>query len=173
MNAVNLTGESCDVRKLSHHEENSHHLFRSDVIVCTTSISSGQAKCIVFAIGMNTQAGGIATTLGVCDMNKSPIQRSLDWFGKYCFLIVFVFTALFLAAPLVQRQTSIPQKCSANDRVCLLFNAITFALIFGPALLPQVIPTFLSLAFVVGLRRLKRFDTIFQRVSAIDTLGCR
>ncbi|MBQ9931349.1 MAG: HAD-IC family P-type ATPase, partial [Firmicutes bacterium] len=99
-----LTGESLPVEKDRQEIEGEVPLGdRKNMVFSGSFVTYGRAKFLVTSTGMNTEMGKIAALLKSTDEKKTPLQISLDQFGKKLSIIIIVICALLFAVSVFVR----------------------------------------------------------------------
>jgi len=94
-----LTGESRPVRKSSSSVSQAEP---SNIVFAGTSVIGGSAMAVVFATGMQTEFGNIASLTQTMGRDLSPLQKEMERVTRMVTLIaVFIGLAFFLLAVLV------------------------------------------------------------------------
>lgn len=144
-----LTGEAMPVVKSTH--KDSQEIFQSTVVI------SGKARAIVKTTGKNTRFGSIARTLSEIKNPPTPLEISLDSLGKKIGIFA-VIMAMFLFILRVIQNTP-------------LIEAFFVSIAFMVAVVPEGLPTLITLALTLGARRMYKKKTIVRKMDAIESLG--
>ena len=67
-----------------------------NVVYAGTSVSTGTARCVVFATGMNTEFGKIASLTQQIDDKKSPLELEVEKMTKSIAMIALSIGAVVL-----------------------------------------------------------------------------
>lgn len=90
-----LTGESEPVEKEDKDIEGDIPLGdRVNMVYSGSFVTYGRAKVVVTGVGMNTQIGKIATLLKNTKEKRTPLQVSLDDFGKKLSVVILIVCAV-------------------------------------------------------------------------------
>ncbi len=98
VNESSLTGEAAIIMKnnLLIEEENVTIGDRLNCVFSGSLIVYGRAKCLVTAVGKDTEMGKINTLLNETETKKTPLQVNLDRLAKFLvFTILFICLILF------------------------------------------------------------------------------
>ncbi|MEZ4459103.1 MAG: cation-translocating P-type ATPase [bacterium] len=153
-----LTGESIPAEKITGTlPEESVVADRVNMAFKGTVVTYGRARALVVATGMQTEFGKIATMLQQGEEAKTPLQKSLDVFGKRLAMIVLALCAVFFGAGVAQGQPILD----------MFLTAISLAV----AAIPEALPALVTIALALGARNLVRQQALIRRLPAVETLG--
>lgn len=160
VNQSSLTGESNPVHKV-HQAILKDDLTRFEVpnlIFAGTTVTSGSARAIVTAIGMETEFGKIANLTQNMKEEKSPLQKELDLLTKQISLIAlsigiffFLSAVFFVHDPLAQ--------------------SFIFALGMIVAFIPEGLLPTVTLSLAMAVQRMAKEHALVKKLSAVETLG--
>ena len=96
VNESSLTGESVSVLKIKEPllQENLALGDRTNIVFSGSFVTYGRAVAVVTQTGMSTEIGKIAQLLDTAKEKKTPLQASLDEFGKKLAIVVLAVSAL-------------------------------------------------------------------------------
>ncbi|HKD67936.1 MAG TPA: cation-translocating P-type ATPase [Candidatus Binataceae bacterium] len=158
VNEAPLTGESEPVTKaIGELTREAPLADRKNMLFLGTSVVSGSGLALVVAAGMNTEVGHIATLIETATSGETPLQRKLNALGLRllwaCLAIVVVVFLLGLIrkAPLLE----------------LFLGAVSLAV----AAIPEGLPTVVTIALALGVRKMVRRRALVRRLPAVETLG--
>lgn len=157
-NDFSLTGESNPVKKFIHAIDREVHLGdRNNLLFMGTTIATGKGKGVIIATGMKTEIGRIADMSRTTSEERSPLQKQLDHVAKKLTLVAgLIGIAIFMAGSF--------RELSLNE-------SLIFALSVASSIVPQALPTQISIALSLSAGRLSRKKTIIKKLSAVETLG--
>ena len=121
------------------------------------TVARGVARGIVFATGMNSEIGRIAAGTEEISMLPSPLQKEVTDLARKLTRITLVVMAVLFAVKLFFQTP--------------LFEALAFSIGVAAALVPEGMPTQISVALALGMRRLSRQNAVAKKLSAIETVG--
>ena len=160
VNQSALTGESNPVYKTNQADEapDKSLLERDNMVFAGTTVSSGSAKMIVSAIGMETQFGQIAHLTQTMVDDKSPLQKELDHLTKQISIIaITVGVVFFFAASFFVHQP--------------LAQAFIFALGMIVAFIPEGLLPTVTLSLAMAVQRMAKDNALVKKLSSVETLG--
>ena len=105
VNESSLTGESANVDKTNEAIVGEAALAdRINMVYSGTLVTYGRATVLVTATGMQTEMGKIADLMNATQERKTPLQASLDDFGKKLAIVIMIISALVFALRIWQKQ---------------------------------------------------------------------
>ncbi len=153
-----LTGESLGVEKTAEIIEGEVPLGdRKNMVYSGSFVTYGRGSFLVTAIGMQTEMGKIAALLKTTSEKKTPLQVSLDQFGKKLSLVIIVFCALLFALS-VWRGDSIG-------------NAFLFAVALAVAAIPEALSSIVTIVLSFGTQKMAKEHAIIRKLQAVEGLG--
>ena len=153
-----LTGESVPVEKDTDIITEEKPLGdRKNMLYSGSFATYGRAKMLVCATGMNTEIGKIATLLKNTGEKKTPLQVSLDNFGKkLSFGIIGVCILVFVLAVL---------------RGEPMQSAFIFAVALAVAAIPEALSSIVTIVLSRGTQKLAKENAIIRKLQAVEGLG--
>ncbi len=153
-----LTGESLPVKKTDNIIDRDAILGdRKNMLHAGCAISSGSGKAIVIATGMRTEIGQIAELLEETDLKKTPLQIRLNILSNKLIMLGGVVIILVV----------ILRYLEGGSWFGILMSAISLAV----AAIPEGLPTVVTLALTLSIRRMTKRHVIVRNLSAVETLG--
>lgn len=153
-----LTGESVPA------EKNIHPLDKGDVplgdmvnlVFKGTTITYGRGLGVVFATGLQTELGNIASLLQT-EEPKTPLQlRMADFSKKLSYIILVICGIIFLAGYLRGEEA---------------FKMLLLAISLAVAAIPEALPALITVALARGSSRMVRKNALVRKLPAVETLG--
>ena len=157
VNNSTVTGEARPVsRDAGVCEE--HDLLRSrNVLLAGTSLTTGEAKALVFATGMHTIFGDIARLTQATTDAPSPLQKEIATLSR---VIAILAVAIGLLVFAIGAFIGLP------TRISLVFSIGIIVANVPEGLLPTV-----TLAMAMAARRMARRQTLVRHLPSVETLG--
>ena len=154
-----LTGESAPVdRDAEFADTGVPRLEARDLVFSGTSCVEGEARALVYATGMHTELGRIATLSQRVTTETSPLENQIR---KVAWLIALIAVGGAIAfIPLA----TLVAGLSISD-------SVVFAVGLLVGLVPEGLLPVITLALAVGARDLVRRGAVVKRLSAVETLG--
>lgn len=130
---------------------------RRNMLFASTAIATGSARAVVTATGMNTEIGHIAGMLETTETAQTPLQERLAQVSnKLLLLCAFVVMAVAILGFL-----------HGEKWLDILMTAISLAV----AAIPEGLPTVVTLALALAVRRMTKRNAIVRHLPAVETLG--
>jgi magnesium-transporting ATPase (P-type) len=122
-----------------------------------TVVTRGRGRGVVVHTGSATEVGRIATVVRELRATATPLQQSMERFGRRVGLVVLGLALVVAALGL--------WRGMAPGEVFLAAVAIAVAAI------PEGLPVVLTITLAIGVRRMARRRAIVRRLPAVETLG--
>jgi len=153
-----LTGESLPVDKDVRPVSGAAILGeRRNMLFAGSAVATGTARAIVTATGMGTEIGHIAGMLESADKSQTPLQKTLEQVSNkllvFCGLVVIAVAVLGFI--------------HGEEWLDVLMTAVSLAV----AAIPEGLPTVVTLALALAIRRMTRRNAIIRHMPAVETLG--
>lgn len=153
-----LTGESLPVNKLIQElSENSMLAERKNMLFASTAVATGSAKAVVTAVGMESEIGRIAGLLDSAKMPKTPLQVRLE---QVSHKLLYLSGAVVVLVALLGIY-------HGEKPLDVLMTAISLAV----AAIPEGLPTVVTIALALAVRRMSKRNAIVRHLPAVETLG--
>lgn len=154
-----LTGESLAVEKHSRAVSEAAPLTeRHSMLWAGTLVTSGQAKAIVTATGLQTELGHISGLLRSVEQLQTPLTRRMTRFGQVLSVVILVVAAMLFALGVVWR---------SFDPSEMFMAAVSLAV----AAIPEGLPAIVTITLAIGVRRMASRRAIIRRLPAVEALG--
>ncbi len=153
-----LTGESCSLEKdATKLLEECPLTEQKNMLFSGTNVTSGHAKAVVTAIGMNTEMGKIAGFILTEEEEETPLQKKLSELGKTLGLAALVICAAIFAIGLGKHLPPLD----------MFITAVSLAV----AAIPEGLPATVTVMLAIGVERMAKKNAIVKKLSAVETLG--
>jgi P-type Ca2+ transporter type 2C len=158
-NEAAMTGESLPVIKAANVlaaadaplAERRNMLYRGSII------TGGSGLAVVVATGERTEIALVQALIGMAARPQTPLQEHLDRLGRQLVLGALAASGLIFVAGLLRGQSW----------MLMLRSAVSL----GVAAVPEGLPTMVTTALAMGVRRLRAHDLLVRRIEAIEGLG--
>lgn len=148
-----LTGESVPKEKSAAIDvkEKSHLLFMG------TNVVYGRGKGVIVKTGMKTNFGSIADLTLHTPREASPLQKELQIIGKQIGKFAVIIAIMVFLLGIYRGNT--------------IFEMFLYAISISVAVVPEGLPTTLTVALAMGVRDMAKRNAIVKRNSAVEALG--
>ena len=159
-----MTGESEPVEKQETVLDGEKPLGdRVNMLYSGSFATYGRAKMVVTSVGMETEIGKIASLLKSTQEKKTPLQESLDNFGKKLSLIIIGICVIVLGLELFR---------SDGINLTVFTDAFVFAVALAVAAIPEGLATVVTIVLSIGVTNMSKRNAIIRKLTAVETLGC-
>ncbi|MDR2074089.1 MAG: calcium-translocating P-type ATPase, PMCA-type [Oscillospiraceae bacterium] len=129
----------------------------SNMIFATSFVTSGRATAIVTQTGMETQVGKIAGMINRTQTPQTPLQLRLAKTGKVLGIATLIICAIIFILGLFQHINPL--------------EVFMIAISLAVAAIPEGLPTVVTIALAIGVKRMAKKNAIVRRLPAVETLG--
>ena len=154
-----LTGESLPVEKTTDVIEGDVALGdRKNQVFSGSFVTYGRGKFLVTGTGMETEMGKIAALLKSTSEKKTPLQVSLDQFGKKLSIGILILCAVIFAVSVLVQGESI-------------MSAFLFAVALAVAAIPEALSSIVTIVLSFGTRKMAQENAVIRKLQAVEGLG--
>ena len=158
-----MTGESEPVEKQETVLDGEKPLGdRVNMLYSGSFATYGRAKMVVTSVGMETEIGKIASLLKSTQEKKTPLQESLDNFGKKLSLIIIGICVIVLGLELFR---------SDGINLTVFTDAFVFAVALAVAAIPEALSSIVTIVLSVGTQKLAKENAVIRKLQAVEGLG--
>ncbi len=153
-----LTGESLSVEKsLEKVPEGAALGDQTNKVFSGSFATYGRGSFEVTEIGMGTEVGKIACLLKTTSEKRTPLQVSLDEFGRKLSIIILVFCGVLFGL-------NVARGGSAVD-------AFLFAVALAVAAIPEALSSIVTIVLSFGTQKMAKEHAIIRKLQAVEGLG--
>ena len=154
-----LTGESLPVEKDLEEIPGDVPLGdRKNMVFSGCFVTYGRARFLVTAVGMDTEMGKIARLLKSTEEKKTPLQVSLDQFGRKLSIGILILCALIFAVNVFLRDEN-------------MMDAFLFAVALAVAAIPEALSSIVTIVLSFGTQKMAKENAIIRKLQAVEGLG--
>ena len=154
-----LTGESLPVEKqLGECPADAPLGDRKNMVFSGTFVTYGRGSFLVTAIGMETEMGKIAALLKNTEEKETPLQVSLDQFGKKLSIGILVICAILFVVSVFVRKEGV-------------MDAFLFAVALAVAAIPEALSSIVTIVLSFGTQKMARENAVIRDLQAVEGLG--
>jgi Ca2+-transporting ATPase len=160
VNEAPLTGESEPVAKVTNALSDVPDGVPGDQLNMAfsgTAVTSGRARGIVVATGMDTAIGHIAELLQQGEEEPTPLQQRLGELGRWLAVAALIVCGLVFGSGVLRGED--PQE--------MFLIAVSLAV----AAIPEGLPAVVTISLALGARRMAGRRALVRRLPAVETLG--
>lgn len=159
VNESSLTGESTNVdKKEGTFGEECALADRTNMVYSGSLVTYGRATVVVTGTGMETEIGKIAGMLNAAQEKKTPLQKSLDDFGKKLAAIILVICAGVFGLSLYRDMP--------------VLDSLMFAVALAVAAIPEALSSIVTIVQAMGTQKMAKENAIIKDLKAVESLGC-
>lgn len=152
-----LTGESLPIeKKITPCPIDTALADRCNMAYAGTLISSGHGKGVVVAVADQTEFGKIAGLIETTE-EKTHLEKEVIYLSKVLGIIAVVLAIIVFALGYFQHLSS--------------WELATFTIALLVGMVPESLPTAITLALSVGVSRMARKKALVRRLAIVETLG--
>lgn len=159
INESSLTGESLSVEKETSPiaEKDVPIGDRKNMVFSGSFVTYGRGVVVVTNTGMNTEIGKIANLLESAKEKKTPLQESLDQFGKKLAVIIIAIAIIIFAIDIIR----------GNE----IADSFMFAVALAVAAIPEALSSIVTIVLAFGTQKMAKENAIIRKLHAVESLG--
>ena len=153
-----LTGESVPVEKNTEKlEEDTQLGDRTNMLFKGTAVTSGKARAVVTATGMDSEIGEISKMVSEAGSDKIPLNKKLGKLSRRLIWVISGLSAIFFVLGWL-----------AGKEIYLMLQT---AIAWTVAAIPEGLPIVASISLARGMLRLAKKNVVVKKLAAVETLG--
>ncbi len=159
INESSLTGESLAVEKSVEpiDEPDVPIGDKKNMVFSGSFVTNGRGVVLVTSIGMKTEIGKIANLLDSAKEKKTPLQVSLDHFGKKLALGIIIICFIIFGLDLFRGRE--------------LVDSFMFAVSLAVAAIPEALSSIVTIVLAFGTQKMAKENAIIRKLHAVESLG--
>jgi Ca2+-transporting ATPase len=156
-----LSGEAHPVHKSAHPVDQTGlaRVELTNLVFAGTTVAAGSGRAVVFATGMASEFGKIATMTQTMTSELSPLQREIAIATRQVSIVAVTVGVIFFVI-------------SALLTPMGLTSSFIFALGMIVAFVPEGLLPTVTLSLAMGVQRMVGRHALVKRLSSVETLGC-
>lgn len=163
VNESAITGESLNVEKSAEDIACETPLAeRSNMVYSGSFVTYGRGRAVATETGMNTEVGKIAALIHSAKERKTPLQNTLDTFGKKLSTAILIISTLVFVLDLVKADSI------TSD---VLMNSLMFAIALAVAAIPEALSSIVTIVLSFGTQKMSKENAIIRKLQAVEGLG--
>lgn len=159
INESSLTGESEAVEK-NCEKINKKEVALGDqknMVFSSSLVTYGRGTAVVTATGMSTELGKIASLMDQTKEKKTPLQVTLDDFGKKLSFMILIISAIVFGLS-IYRGTPI-------------LDSLMFAVALAVAAIPEALSSIVTIVLAMGTQKMAKENAIIKDLKSVESLG--
>ncbi|MGN0602207.1 MAG: cation-translocating P-type ATPase [Oscillospiraceae bacterium] len=153
-----LTGESVNVDKNMDLITGERPLAeRTNMVYSGSFVTYGRGKFIVADVGMKTEVGKIASLIQNAEERKTPLQNSLDNFGKKLSIAIIAICILVFGLSMLRGGE--------------ILDSLLFAIALAVAAIPEALSSIVTIVLSLGTQKMAKENAIIRKLQAVEGLG--
>ena len=130
---------------------------RTNMLFSGSFVTYGRGKAVVTEIGMQTEVGKIAGLLKSTSEKQTPLQMSLEKFGKKLSILILIFCGILFAISVFR-----------GEKVS---SAFMFAVALAVAAIPEALSSIVTIVLSFGTQKMAKEHAIIRKLQAVEGLG--
>ncbi|BDH61771.1 cation-transporting ATPase, P-type [Lysinibacillus sp. PLM2] len=159
INESSLTGESLPIEKMANviNEEDVALGDKKNMVFSGCFVTNGRGKAIITSIGMNTEIGKIANLLENAKEKKTPLQVSLEQFGKRLAIGIIIICIIIFGLDILRGREMV--------------DSFMFAVSLAVAAIPEALSSIVTIVLAFGTQKMAKENAIIRKLHAVESLG--
>ena len=158
-----LTGESTNVEKSMDSIAAEVPLAeRKNMVYSGGFVTYGRGAMVVTDIGMQTEVGKIAALIQNAEARKTPLQKTLDQFGKRLSIGIMIVCVLVFVLSLI--------RVDGIDFQAVM-DSLMFAIALAVAAIPEALSSIVTIVLSFGTQKMSQEHAIMRKLQAVEGLG--
>lgn len=130
---------------------------RTNMAFAGTAVVTGTGKAIVVATAKNTEIGKIAKLMDETVSESTPLQKKLEKVSRLL-LIIGIFVIILVCLIGLWHQWSLTE---------IIMTALSISI----AAIPEGLPTVVTIALIMAIRRMASKKALVRKMHSVETLG--
>ena len=150
-----LTGESTNVEK-------SLDTITDEVPLADRKNMVYSGAYVVTEVGMQTEVGKIASLIQNAEARKTPLQITLDQFGKRLSIGIMIVCALVFVLSMIRVDVI---------NFSAVMDSLMFAIALAVAAIPEALSSIVTIVLSFGTQKMSQEHAIMRKLQAVEGLG--
>lgn len=162
-----LTGESAEILKDAAAIPREVPLAeRKNSVYAGSFVTGGRGTVLVTEVGMNTEVGKIAALIHSAEERETPLQRSLDRFGKQLSAVILLICAVVFGLSLL----NVLRRGEAIG-LSAVTDSFLFAVALAVAAIPEALSSIVTIVLSLGTQKMAAENAVIRKLRAVEGLG--
>ena len=163
INESALTGESTNVEKsLDTITDEVPLADRKNMVYSGGFVTYGRGAYVVTEVGMQTEVGKIASLIQNAEARKTPLQITLDQFGKRLSIGIMIVCALVFVLSMIRVDVI---------NFSAVMDSLMFAIALAVAAIPEALSSIVTIVLSFGTQKMSQEHAIMRKLQAVEGLG--
>lgn len=160
VNESSLTGESESVEKTTEIFENDKLTIgdQKNMVFSGSLVTYGRGQILVTATGLKTELGKIASLLDETEEAATPLQISLEKFGKKLSIAIIILCIIVFFMGVARGVNTL--------------DSLMFAVALAVAAIPEALGSIVTIVLAIGTQKMAKENAIVKRLHSVESLGC-
>lgn len=160
VNESSLTGESESVEKTTEIFENDKLTIgdQKNMVFSGSLVTYGRGQILVTATGLKTELGKIASLLDETEEAATPLQISLEKFGKKLSIAIIILCVIVFFMGVARGINTL--------------DSLMFAVALAVAAIPEALGSIVTIVLAIGTQKMAKENAIVKRLHSVESLGC-
>ncbi|KAA9031138.1 calcium-translocating P-type ATPase, PMCA-type [Niallia endozanthoxylica] len=130
---------------------------KKNMVFSGSFITNGRGVAVITDIGMNTEIGKIANLLDSAQEKKTPLQVTLDHFGKRLAVIIIIIAFIIFGLDIFRGRE--------------IGDSFMFAVSLAVAAIPEALSSIVTIVLAFGTQKMAKENAIMRKLHAVESLG--
>lgn len=159
VNESSLTGESESVEKTNFvlKDENLSLGDQKNMVFSGSLVTYGRGTIVITAIGMESEIGKIAKLIKQTEEKVTPLQVSLDKFGRNLSIAILILCAFVFSINIYHGSG--------------VMDSLLFAVALAVAAIPEALSSIVTIILAIGTQKMSKENAIIKKLKAVEGLG--
>ncbi|MFC4411213.1 cation-translocating P-type ATPase [Chungangia koreensis] len=159
VNESSLTGESIAIEKMVNSINRKDVALgdKQNMVFSGSFVTAGRGQAIVTSIGSQTEIGKIANLIESAKEKDTPLQVSLEQFGKRLAFGIIIICLIVFGLDLIR----------GNEIV----GSFMFAVSLAVAAIPEALSSIVTIVLAFGTQKMAKENAIVRKLHAVESLG--
>ncbi|MGN0593718.1 MAG: cation-translocating P-type ATPase [Hominimerdicola sp.] len=163
VNESALTGESLNIDKNTDEiKEETPLAERKNMVYSGSFVTYGRGTVLITDVGMDTEVGKIASLIQNASERQTPLQKTLDDFGKKLSIAILVICAIVFGLSLVRADVV---------NFDAVMDSMMFAIALAVAAIPEALSSIVTIVLSFGTQKMSKENAIIRKLQAVEGLG--
>ncbi len=131
---------------------------QKNMVFSSGLVTYGRGVAVVCATGMQSEIGKIAALMNQTKERKTPLQKTLDDFGRKLSIGIILICILVFGLNVLQGNA--------------VLDAMMFAVALAVAAIPEALSSIVTIVLAMGTSQMAKEHAIIKNINSVESLGC-